>query len=147
MDHGRPRVGRLARLGPPAAVGLDESSFLAAAPQHPTLLVTGIVDLDTGRLVDVLPACSARAVTDWLGETYFAVNAFDARRRLTVLCEQGYASGNGWLEPVGRWEAPILRWHHTRLTYAATEDTNLVIKNIKRLGFGFGTSTATASGS
>jgi hypothetical protein len=29
----------------------------------------------------------------------------------------------------------ILRWHRTRLTNAATEGTNLVVKNIKRLGF------------
>jgi transposase len=36
-----------------------------------------------------------------------------------------------------RWETPILRWHHTRLTNATTEDTNLIVKNIKRLGFGF----------
>jgi transposase len=38
---------------------------------------------------------------------------------------------------ISRWETPILRWHRTRLTNAATEGTNLVIKNIKRLGFGF----------
>jgi transposase len=63
-DHGQPRVDHLARLGAPAAVGLDESSFLAATATHPTLLVTGIVDLETGRLIDVLPARSARAVTD-----------------------------------------------------------------------------------
>jgi hypothetical protein len=65
-DHGRPRVDHLARLGAPAAIGLDETSFLAATATHPTLLVTGIVDLDGGRLVDVLPARSARAVRDWL---------------------------------------------------------------------------------
>jgi transposase len=39
---------------------------LAATAEHPTLLVTGIIDLDEGRLVDVLPARSAVAVTDWL---------------------------------------------------------------------------------
>jgi hypothetical protein len=42
-DHGWPRVDHLARLGAPTAVGLDETSFLAATPMHPTLLVTGIV--------------------------------------------------------------------------------------------------------
>jgi transposase len=46
-DHGRPRVDHLTRLGAPAAVGLDETSFLAATAEHPSLLVTGIVDLDT----------------------------------------------------------------------------------------------------
>jgi hypothetical protein len=65
-DHGRPRVDHLARLSAPIAVGLDETSFLAATGQHPTMLVTGILDLDTGRLVDVLPARSAVAVTEWL---------------------------------------------------------------------------------
>jgi len=41
------------------AIGLEESSFLAVTGSHPTLLVTGIVDLDTGTLIDVLPARSA----------------------------------------------------------------------------------------
>jgi hypothetical protein len=54
-DHGRPRVDHLARLGAPSALGLDETSFLAATAEHPTLLVTGIIDLDEGRLVDVWP--------------------------------------------------------------------------------------------
>ena len=44
-DHGQPRVDHLARLGTPAAIGLDETSFLAATAPHPTLLVTGIMDL------------------------------------------------------------------------------------------------------
>ncbi|MGH9227806.1 MAG: transposase [Acidimicrobiales bacterium] len=66
-DHGQPRVDHLARLGAPRAIGLDETSFLAATTEHPTLLVTGIMDLDSGRLVDVLPARSATAVTGWLG--------------------------------------------------------------------------------
>src|SRR4029453_11350392 len=65
-DHGQPRVDHLTRLGAPVAVGIDETSFLAATATHPTLLVTGIVDLDAGRLIDVLPARSATAVTDWV---------------------------------------------------------------------------------
>jgi transposase len=257
-DHGRPRVDHLARLGAPAAVGLDETSFLAATPQRPRLLVTGIVDLDTGRLIDVLPARSAVAVTDWLAakpsswlagirhvvidpyqpyatavakglpaarlvvdhfhvirlanaaldevrrrtqqtttghrgrkpdplyrirrrllashdrldpaafarmlawldagdpegevgaaylakellrETYLASNVIEARRRLVAFYDHCTNSGVAELErlagTIARWETPILRWHRTRLTNAATEGTNLVIKNIKRLGFGF----------
>jgi hypothetical protein len=34
---------------------------------------------------------------------------------------------------IARWETRILRWYHTWLTNA----TNLIVKNIKRLGFGF----------
>jgi transposase len=257
-DHGRPRVDHLARLGAPSAVGLDETSFLAATAEHPTMLATGIIDLDTGRLVDVLPARSAVAVTDWLAakparwragiryvvidpyqpyatavakglpaarvvvdhfhvirlanatldevrrrtqndtlghrgrkndplyrirrrllashdrlhpasfarvlawldagdpqgevgaaylakellrETYLATNALEARRRLVAFYEYCNGSDVAELErlarTIARWEVPILRWHRTRLTNAATEGTNLIIKNIKRLGFGF----------
>jgi transposase len=257
-DHGRPRVDHLARLGAPRAVGLDETSFLAATAQRPSLLVTGIVDLDTGRLVDVLPARSAVAVTEWLAakptrwlagirhvvidpyqpyataaatglptarvvvdhfhvirlantaldevrrrvqndthghrgrkadplyrirrrllashdrldaasfarvlawldtgdpqgevgaaylakellrEIYLTDNALGARRRLVAFYEHCKTSDVAELErlarTIARWETPILRWHRTGLTNAATEGTNLIIKNIKRLGFGF----------
>jgi len=257
-DHGQPRVDHLARLGAPAAIGLDETSFLAATPTHPTLLVTGILDLDAGRLVDVLPARSANAVTAWLAakpapwragirhvvidpyqpyatavaaqlpdarlvvdhfhvirlantaldevrrrvqhttlrhrghkgdplyrirrrlltghehldpggfarmmawldigdpdgevaacylakellrETYLADHVFEARQRLTTFYEHCDSSGVPELErlarTIGRWETPILRWHRTRLTNAATEGTNLIVKNVKRLGVGF----------
>jgi transposase len=257
-DHGRPRVDHLARLGAPAAVGLDETSFLAATADRPSLLVTGIINLDTGRLIDVLPARSAVSVTGWLSakptpwlagirhvvidpyqpyataiakglpaarlvvdhfhvirlanaaldevrrrtqqtttghrgrkadplyrirrrllashdrldpaafarmlawldagdlegevgaaylakellrETYLAGDALEARRRLIAFYDHCARSEVPELErlarTIARWEAPILRWHRTRLTNAATEGTNLVIKNIKRLGFGF----------
>jgi transposase len=257
-DHGRPRVDHLARLGAPGAIGLDETSFLAATVQHPTLLITGILDLDRSRLVDVLPARSATAVRAWLAskparwlagidhvvidpyqpyataitaelpdarlvvdhfhvirlanaalddvrrrtqqtstghrgrktdplyrirrrllaahdrldptgfarmlgwldagdpdgevgaaylakellrETYLADDVFDARRRLVGFYQHCQASDVPELErlarTIARWERSILRWHPTRLTNAATEGTNLVIKNIKRLGFGF----------
>ncbi len=65
-DHGRPRVDHLSRLRRPSAIGLDETSFLAATATHPTLLVTGFVDLDRHRLIDVVPGRSAAAVSDWL---------------------------------------------------------------------------------
>src|ERR671932_1609906 len=49
-DHGRPRVDHLSRLRRPTAIGLDETSFLAANAVHSTLLVSGFVDLDRHRL-------------------------------------------------------------------------------------------------
>ncbi len=66
-DHGRPRVDHLSRLRLPTAIGIDETSFLAANATHPTLLVTGFVDLDRHRLIDVVPGRSAAAVSTWLG--------------------------------------------------------------------------------
>ncbi len=65
-DHGRPRVDHLSRLGAPGALGLDETAFLAANGKHPTQLVTGFVDLDRHRLVDVVENRSAAAVSAWL---------------------------------------------------------------------------------
>ena len=65
-DHGRARVDHLSRLRLPSAMGLDETSFLAANGAHPTLLVTGFVDLDRHRLIDVVPGRSATAVSRWL---------------------------------------------------------------------------------
>jgi transposase len=44
---------------------------------------------------------------------------------------------DGLARTIACWETPILRWPRTRLTNAATEATNRVIKNNKRLGFGF----------
>ena len=257
-DHGRPRIDHLSRLGAPTAIGLDETSFLAATASHPTMLVTGILDLDRGQLVDIIPARSAAAVQDWLdtkptrwGErishvvidpyqpyaTAVANRLPDARlvvdhfhivrlantaldevrrrvqqatsghrgrkddplyrirRRLLTghekLTPEGFERVLAWLDAgdpdgevaiaylakeqlravydadtvfaarrrldefydtcdradvpeltrlaktIHRWQTPLLRWHTTGLTNAATEGTNLIIKNIKRLGFGF----------
>lgn len=258
VDHGRPRVDHLARLGAPTAIGLDETSWLTATADHATLLVTGVVDLDAGRLVDVLPERSADAVSGWLSakpkswrdairyaviDPYAAyakgladglpdatvvVDHFHAvrlanqaldevrrrvqhdttghrgrkddplyriRRRLLVahehlrpdtfdrtlvwlaagdpdgevaaaylakeLLREVYATHNPFTarqaletfhgccaeadvaelarlsKTIRRWEPQILAWHRTGLTNAAVEGTNLIVKNIKRLGFGF----------
>ena len=74
-------------------------------------------------------------------ETYLAEHVFEARRQFTVFYDHCAASEVPELrrlaKTVARWETPILRWHRTRLTNAATEGTNLIVKNVKRLGFGF----------
>ena len=258
VDHGRPRVDHLARLGAPSAVGLDETSFLAATATRATLLVTGIVDLDTGRLIDVLPARSSAAVRAWLaskparwraGIDHVVIDPFQpyataarhelpdapivvdhfhvirlankaldqVRRRVqqATLAHRGHKADPlyrirrrllagherlgpeafdrvlAWLDAgdpagevgaaylakellrevfatddpiearrrlvtfydhcrrvevdelatlagtIGRWEAGIVRWHRTGLTNGPTEGRNLVIKNIKRTGYGF----------
>ena len=257
-DHGQPRIDHLSRLGAPTAIGLDKTSWLAATATHPTLLVTGIVDLDRGQLVDVIPARSAVAVEAWLAskptgwsegirhavidpyqpyatamaneipdarlvvdhfkiirlanaaldeirrrlqhatlghrgrkgdplyrirrrllaghqhltvdgsdrvlvwlehgdhdgevavaylakellrEVYNADTVFDARRRLVEfnkVCDTAdVVELTRLAKTIRRWEIPLLRWHITRLTNAGVEGTNVTIKNIKRLGFGF----------
>jgi transposase len=53
-DHGRPLVDDPTRLEGVAALGLDETSFLKATRRAPTRYVTGLVDLEAGRLLDVV---------------------------------------------------------------------------------------------
>ena len=95
--------------------------------------------LDVGDPDGEVAACYL--AKELLRETYLADDVFDARRRLTVFYDHCNSSGVPELErlarTIGRWETPILRWHRTRLTNAATEGTNLIVKNVKRLGFGF----------
>ncbi len=44
--HGTPLVDDPGRVGKVTALGVDETSFLKATREHPTLFATGLVDLD-----------------------------------------------------------------------------------------------------
>jgi transposase len=65
-DHGRPLVDDPTRLDGVAALGLDETSFLKATRTAPTRYVTGLVDLERGRLLDVVADRTTAAVDGWL---------------------------------------------------------------------------------
>lgn len=61
----------VAALGSVSAVGVDETAFLRATGQHPTLFATGITDLTPGRparLLDVVPGRSGTVLGEWLAE-------------------------------------------------------------------------------
>jgi transposase len=66
-DYGRPLVDDPGRTAGTSALGLDEVAFLRANAHRHTTFATNFVDLDRGRLLDVVPGRSARAVEDWLG--------------------------------------------------------------------------------
>jgi transposase len=70
-DHGQPLVDDPARLAGVAAVGVDETAFLAATSRHHTEFVTGVVDLTgrrrrTARLLDVVEGRSGKALSGWV---------------------------------------------------------------------------------
>lgn len=65
-EHGVPRVDDPARLAGVAALGMDETSWLKGNRHHHTLFVSGLVDTASGRLLDVVPDRTAKAVADWL---------------------------------------------------------------------------------
>jgi transposase len=65
-DHGTPLVDDAARLEGVVALGLDETSFLKATRLTPTRWVTGLVDLERGRLLDLVADRTRAAVDGWL---------------------------------------------------------------------------------
>jgi transposase len=65
-DHGRPLVDDPARTAATTAMGVDETVFLHANRSRHTVYVTGMVDLDRARLLDVVQGRSGKVLGDWL---------------------------------------------------------------------------------
>ena len=68
VEHGRPLVDDPARTDGVRALGVDETSFLAANRRRRTRFVTGLVDLRAGKLLDVVDGRAGSAVTGWLAD-------------------------------------------------------------------------------
>ncbi|MFN2503711.1 MAG: ISL3 family transposase [Acidimicrobiales bacterium] len=66
VSVGTPLIDDPGRIGEVRALGMDETSFLAANAAHHTTYVTGLVDLDRRRLVDVVEGNRAADVSRWL---------------------------------------------------------------------------------
>jgi transposase len=117
-DHGRPRVDHLSRLGAPRALGLDEHSFLSATTDHPTLLVTGFVDLDRHRLLDVVPGRTAHGVSGWL-----AARPAPWRTAIRAVALDPYAGyARGLADGLPHAELVVDHFHAVRLANAALDE-------------------------
>ncbi len=120
-DHGRPLVDDPTRLDGVATLGLDETSFLKATRLAPTRWVTGLVDLEGGRLLDVVADRTRAAVgawlharpRDWLAQV--ATVALDPWR--------GYASA--LVAPLGHARVVVDHFHAIRLA-------NTVVDQVRR---------------
>jgi transposase len=116
-DHGRSLVDDPARLNGVAALGLDETSFLKATRVAPTRYVTGLVDLEGGRLLDVVADRTRAAVAGWLGArprdwlAQVATVALDPWR--------GYASA--LVTPLGHATVVVDHFHAIRLANAVVD--------------------------
>ena len=89
-DHGQPKVDDPARLDGVEALGLDETSFRRRTRHARAAMVTGFVDLDTGRLLELIEDRTSKAVSEWLGRQPRAW-----RERVTVAAidpYEGYAT-------------------------------------------------------
>lgn len=117
-DHGQPLIDHPNRLAGVRALGLDETRFLAATAAHPSLFVTGFIDLDRAQLLDVAPGRSANVVRAWLHERGDAwlddidVVALDPFR--------GYATG--LLEHLSHARVVVDHFHAVRLANRAIDD-------------------------
>ena len=120
-DHGQPMVEDPGRLEGVAALGLDETSFLKATRRAPTRYVTGLVDLEGGRLLDVVADRTRAAVDGWLGAqpagwlAHVGLVALDPWR--------GYASA--LVAPLGHATVGVDHFHAIRLA-------NVVVDQARR---------------
>jgi transposase len=116
-DHGTQLVDDAARLEGVAALGLDETSFLKATRTAPTRWITGLVDLERGRLLDLVADRTRATVNgglharppDWLAR--IGTVALDPWR--------GYASA--LVAPLGHATVVVDHFHTIRLANAVVD--------------------------
>jgi transposase len=120
-DHGRPLLDDPTRLEGVAALGLDETSFLKATRTAPTRYVTGLVDLEGGRLLDVVADRTRAAVDGWLGARTRAWLAGVGTVALDPW--RGYASA--LVAPLGHARVVVDHFHAVRLA-------NTVVYQVRR---------------
>jgi len=65
VAHGTALVEDPARVGEVRAMGIDETSYLAATRAHRTIYATGLVDLDHRFLIDLVKGNSANDLRQW----------------------------------------------------------------------------------
>ncbi len=65
IEHGTPLVEDPDRVGVVTSLGVDETSYLAAKPDHATIYATGLVDLDARIVIDMVEGNSATDLRRW----------------------------------------------------------------------------------
>jgi transposase len=120
-DHGQPLVDDPTRLEGVAALGLDETSFLKATRLAPTRWVTGLVDLEGGRLLEVVADRTRAAVDGWL---HARPHDWLAQVNTVALDPwRGYASA--LVAPLGHATVVVDHFHAIRLA-------NTVVDQVRR---------------
>jgi transposase len=65
IEHGTPLVDDPKRIGPVTQLGVDETSFLRANRSHATIYATGLVDLRSKVLIDMVEGNTAADLRRW----------------------------------------------------------------------------------
>jgi transposase len=116
-DYGTPLVDDPTRLDGVAALGLDETSFLKATRRAPTRYVTGLVDLEQGRLLDVVADRTRTAVDGWLHAR--TPDWLDQVTTVALDPWRGYASA--LVVPLGHVTVVVDHFHAVRLANAVVD--------------------------
>jgi transposase len=116
-DYGTPLVDDPRRLDGVAALGLDETSFLKATRVAPTRYVTGLVDLEQGRLLDVVADRTRTAVDGWLHAR--TRDWLDQVTTVALDPWRGYASA--LVVPLGHVIVVVDHFHAVRLANAVVD--------------------------
>src|SRR5829696_3802356 len=75
VEHGTPLVDDPDRIGPLHQLGIDETSFLAATGDHPTLYATGLIDLERHIVIDMVHGNSAADLGRWTSNAHLEWHA------------------------------------------------------------------------
>lgn len=124
-DYGRPRVDDSRRLVGVRALGLDEVAFLRANAWRHTVFATNFVDLVRGRLLDVAPGRSAKAVHDWLGTR--PADWLAGVGTVAIDPHRGYATGVG--VHLGHARLVVDPFHAVALANRAIDDVRRRVQN------------------
>jgi transposase len=65
-EFGRPLVDDPARVGTVRQLGVDETSYKAATPEHATVYATGMIDLDRRIVIDLIEGRAGADLRRWL---------------------------------------------------------------------------------
>ena len=110
-DHGQPLVDDPERLAGVTGLGVDETTMLHANASRRTAYVTGFVDLERGRLLDVRPGRTGRVVADWLDE-----QGADWRAAIGAVAMDGFRGyANGLLAQLGHATVVLDHFHAIKL--------------------------------
>lgn len=117
-EYGEVLVADVERLAGVRGIGVDETAFLAACARHPTVFVTGIVDVRRPQLLDVVQGHSAKALSTWV-----SAQPEQWRAEVTVAALdpfRGYATALRTSLPAAT--RVLDAFHVTRLGFAAVDD-------------------------
>jgi transposase len=70
VEHGTPLVDDPKRIGAVRQLGVDETSFLKATREHPTIYATGLVDLERHVVIDLTKGNASKDLRRWTANAH-----------------------------------------------------------------------------